>query len=251
MDLLKNLNLEWKATDPVIFSVILLATCAFIVFWFATHSENILRFLGKNCGEEALSFRHFLLSKFGGFIVLGIIPVCCMLLFFDDWKIADFGVVWNPSTAIQSMEWILILSVLVIPLVSFSARKPKNLRNYPQIRTRKWSRTIFIWNLIGWAFYLVGYELLFRGVLFFPLFKVFGIWPAIAINCALYAATHIPKGLDETIGALVLGFVLCVLTAATGTIWIALVVHIVMAWTNSLTALYYHPEINFEKWKKK
>ena len=32
-----------------------------------------------------------------------------------------------------------------------------------------------------------------------PLIDPLGMWPAIAINIALYSATHIPKGLDETI----------------------------------------------------
>ena len=44
------------------------------------------------------------------------------------------------------------------------------------------------------------------------------MWPAIAINIALYSATHILKGLDETIGAIPLGFVLCLLTISSGTI---------------------------------
>ena len=67
-------------------------------------------------------------------------------------------------------------------------------------------------NLLGWAIYLFGYEFLFRGILLFPLAETVGVWPAIAVNIALYSATHIPKGLDETLGAIPLGLVLCWLT---------------------------------------
>ena len=74
-----------------------------------------------------------------------------------------------------------------------------------------------------------------------------GMWIAIAINTAMYSATHIPKGLDETIGAIPLGIVLCLLTIASGTIWIAFLVHVAMAWTNSLTAFKFHPEIGYKK----
>jgi membrane protease YdiL (CAAX protease family) len=63
----------------------------------------------------------------------------------------------------------------------------------------------------------------------------------------LYAATHIPKGLDETIGAILLGLVLCLLTLASGTIWIAFFVHLSMALTNCFTALKFHPEIHYAK----
>ena len=97
--------------------------------------------------------------------------------------------------------------------------------------------------------YLFGYEILFRGFLLFPLAEHLGVWTAIAINISLYSATHIPKGLEETIGALPLGLVLCILTLASGTIWIAFVVHVAMAWTNSFTALKFHPDIHYKRGK--
>jgi membrane protease YdiL (CAAX protease family) len=142
------------------------------------------------------------------------------------------------------------LSVILIPLAAFSAKKPKNLVNYPQIRAKTWNNKTFRLNLFGWAIYLFGYELLFRGILLFPLVEAYGVWLAIAVNVALYSATHIPKGLDETIGAAPLGFLLCLLTLMAGNIWIAFLVHVAMAWTNSLTALKHHPEIHYSKWQK-
>lgn len=143
------------------------------------------------------------------------------------------------------------LSALVVPLAAFSAKKPKNLSNYPQIRAKIWDVKTFRLNLLGWAIYLFGYELLFRGVLLFPLVEAYGVWLAIAVNVALYSATHIPKGLDETIGAAILGFILCLFTLMAGNIWIAFIVHVAMAWTNSLTALKHHPEIYYIQWQKK
>ena len=112
---------------------------------------------------------------------------------------------------------------------------------------KTWTKkTIFI-NALGWFLYLFGYEFLFRGVLLIPLIDPLGMWPAIAINIALYSATHIPKGLDETIGAIPLGFVLCLLTISSGTIWIAFIVHVVMAWTNTFTALKFNPEMQYQR----
>ena len=81
----------------------------------------------------------------------------------------------------------------------------------------------------------------------FPLIEPLGVWPAIAVNIALYSATHIPKGLDETIGAIPLGLVLCLLTLSSGTIWIAFFVHVAMAWTNTFTALRFNPDTNYIK----
>ena len=116
--------------------------------------------------------------------------------------------------------------------VGFECEKEVPFRTYLKIK-----------NALGWAAYLFGYEILFRGILLFPLVAEFGVWPAIAVNIALYSSTHIPKGLDETIGAIPLGIVLCVLTLLTGTIWIAFFVHLAMALTNSFTALKHHPEM--------
>ena len=113
----------------------------------------------------------------------------------------EMNLEWTPA----NMQIVVpILCALVIPVACISAKKTKNLVNYPQIRAKTWTRSIYYMNLIGWAF---------------------------------YSATHIPKGLDETIGAIPLGAVLCLLTYASGTIWIAVIVHIAMAWANCLTAL--------------
>ncbi|MBK7817530.1 MAG: CPBP family intramembrane metalloprotease [Sphingobacteriaceae bacterium] len=125
-------------------------------------------------------------------------------------------------------------------------KKEANLVNYPQIRAKIWTRKTVIIAALGWALYLFGYEFLFRGILLFPLVETLGVWPAIAINIALYSATHIPKGLHETIGAAPLGLVLCILTLLSGTIWIAFLVHVVMAWTNCFTALKFHPDMRFK-----
>jgi membrane protease YdiL (CAAX protease family) len=169
------------------------------------------------------------------------------LFFLPDYSLADYGLTILPKTSFFSVIWTLGLSALVIPLAYISAKKPKNLVNYPQIRAKVWTnKTVFI-NALGWFIYLFGYEFLFRGTLLFPLVDTLGVWPAIAINIALYSATHIPKGLDETIGAIPLGLVLCLLTLQSGTIWIAFLVHVAMAWTNSFTALKFHPDIHYKQ----
>ena len=237
--------------DQTVLFTVLLATLAFIAFWFITQSEKLKLKLWHKQSVDEQSINHFLFSKVSGFFILGVFPGISMLLFLNNWNLRLIGLYVNYDTITLSLLWTFLLICLVVPLVHFSAKQPKNLINYPQIRAKLWTRKTFILNLTGWAIYLFGYELLFRGILFFPLIDTLGIWPTIAINLALYSTTHIPKGLDETIGALILGLVLCILTLVTGTIWIAFFVHVAMAWTNSLTSLKYHPEIHYSKWKKK
>lgn len=236
---------SWKENDLKTMLPILSALVFFVIYWFVAQSGVIkAKFYAKN-DEDTASVKHIFFTKYFGFLAMGVAPTVVCLLFIPDVSLADYGLTFIPSTTLFTVVWTVGLCALVIPLAAFSAKKPKNLVNYPQIRAKKWDNSIYIKNLLGWALYLFGYEFLFRGVLLIPLVDTLGVWPAIAINIALYSATHIPKGLDETIGAIPLGLVLCLLTLASGTIWIAFIVHVAMAWTNSLTALKHHPEIHY------
>ena len=242
-----DFDTTWKATDTRVFVPIVSALVFFVLYWFTAQSQKIKSSFYKNKNEDEASVSHIFFTKYFGFIAMGVLPTVVCLIFIPELTLADYGLTIIPETTIFSLVWILGLCVLVVPLAFFSAKNPKNLVNYPQIRAKSWTKSTLFKSLLGWALYLFGYEFLFRGVLFVPLVEPLGIWAAIAISIALYSATHIPKGLDETIGAIPLGLVLCLLTAASGTIWIAFIVHVAMAWTNNLTALKYHPEIHLIK----
>ena len=246
---MNNFKIDWTWTDlDLRISLPLLLTLAFFsIYWFTSKSEKIKKRFYDKYDHDQASFKHIFFTKYFGFISMGILPTIFCLVFLPELTLADLGLTFIYKTAQFSIFWILGLSILIIPLVYFSAKKPKNLLNYPQIRAKVWTKKMIFINALGWFLYLFGYEFLFRGVLLIPLIEPLGMWPAIAINIALYSATHIPKGLDETIGAIPLGFVLCLLTISSGTIWIAFIVHVVMAWTNTFTALKFHPEMNLKK----
>ncbi len=245
-----DVDLSWKANDMKSFLPVILSLVFFVIYWFTAQSEKIkARFYAKYNYDTA-SIKHIFFTKYFGFISMGVFPVIISLIILEGSTLADYGLTIIPETTFYTLVWTLGLTALVVPLAYISAKKPKNLVNYPQIRAKEWTKqTVFI-NALGWALYLFGYEMLFRGTLLFPLVDVIGVWPAIAINIALYSATHIPKGLDETIGAIPLGLVLCILTLQSGTIWIAFLVHVALAWTNSFTALKYHPDIHYIGSKK-
>lgn len=242
-----DFDYSWNAETTRVFVPIVSALVFFVIYWFTAQSPKIKqRFYDKYEFDEA-STKHFFFTKYFGFISMGIAPTIVCLVLIPDISLADYGLTFIPETTFFTVVWTVSLSAVIIPLAAFSAKKPKNLVNYPQIRAKNWTRKTYILNLLGWALYLFGYEFLFRGILFIPLIEPMGLWGAIAVNIALYSATHIPKGLDETIGAIPLGLGLCFLTVASGTIWIAFLVHVAMAWTNSLTALKHHPEIHYRK----
>jgi len=231
-------------------SPIYLALVGFVVFWFISKSERIKMKYFNKYDQDTAWLKFIFMTKWVGFFSMGLLPLLFLLITVPHRAIGYYGLNFRTDTLLFNLLMILLLGSILIPLANFSAKKPKNLVNYPQIRAKRWDTKTFRLNLIGWAVYLFGYELLFRGLLLFPLVEAYGLWLAIAINVALYSATHIPKGIEETLGAAPLGFLLCLLTLMAGNIWIAFVVHVIMAWTNSLTALKYHPEIHYEKWGK-
>lgn len=242
-----DINLEISKADLKVAVPVFLALVSFIIFWFTYKSEKIKNAYVQKYGEEKASEKFIIFTKWLGGIVMGVLPLIGCLIVIPEWGLAEYGLTFRSDTLLAQLVWTLGISALVIPLASISARKPKNLVNYPQIRMKEWDRSLIIRNALAWAVYLLGYEFLFRGVLLFPLVDSIGLWPAIAVNIALYSGTHIPKGLDETIGAIPLSIVLCILTMQTGTIWIAFFVHLAMAWTNSFTALKHHPEMKVIK----
>lgn len=219
----------------------------FIIFWFIKESEGLKKRYLSKYGDDKGSARFIMMTKYLGGFTMGVLPFIWYRITFSDTSLSDLGLGLSEGTLLSVILFTVGLCIIIIPLAAISARKPQNLVNYPQIRAREWDLKLILGNLLAWAAYLLGYEFLFRGVLLFPLVETIGLWPAIAVNIGLYSATHIPKGLSETIGAIPLSVVLCLLSVYTGSIWIAFFVHVAMAWTNSLTALKHHPEMKIVK----
>ena len=244
---LYTIDWTWTALDFKICLPILLTLVFFSIYWFTSKSKKIRKRFYNKYDHDQASLKHIFFTKYFGFFSMGVFPTIICFFYLPDLTLADLGLTLIYETSLFSLLWILGLSILIVPLVYFSAKNPKNLINYPQIRAKVWTKKMIFINALGWFLYLFGYEFLFRGVLLIPLIEPLGMWPAIAINIALYSATHIPKGLDETFGAIPLGFVLCLLTLSSGTIWIAFIVHLVIGWTNSFTALKFHPDMQLQK----
>ncbi len=239
-------DLSWKDGDLTVFLPVVLAAVSFAVYWFTAKSEVLKQWFYSRYASDQASINHIAFNRIAGFVVMGLVPAIIALVCMRGYSLASFGLTYRADTALFSLAWTLGLTGLVVPVAFFSAQKPKNLANYPQIRALVWTRRTMLINALTWALYLLGYEFLFRGLLLFPLAGQIGVWPAIAVNMALYSATHVPKGLEETVGALPLGLVLCLLTLASGTLWIAFLVHVAMALTNSFTALKYNPEMTIK-----
>lgn len=241
-----NVDLNFYHQDLHVFIPVVGALVSFSIFWFLWQSDRLKNRLIRIYGSDLGSARLIIITKIVGGIIMFLLPALTYLAVFPETTLAEFGWVLPGKTRLATFMWILVLGSLSILIIGRNARSSENLRFYPQIRARQWTRSMLYWNLAGWTVYLIGYEALFRGVLLFPLVKHLGFWTAIAINIGLYAGTHIPKGLKETVSSIPLGIIFCILTVKVGNIWIAVSVHVAMAWTNELISFKYHPDMVLE-----
>ena len=219
------------------------ALVGFLLFWFTFHSEALRRVFHARMEHDQACLWHIFTAKAWGFVTMGVVPAVVLHQAIG-WGPEALGLAWPAAQNALIWKWTLGLGAVVIGVAALGARKfdPQ----YPQVQAREWTGSMMAVNWLGWALYLAGYEFLFRGVLLFPLVDVLGAWPAVAINTVLYSATHVPKGRDEAIGAIPLGFLLCWVTLQTESLWPAILVHIFMAWTNTTARFLRHPEM---KWK--
>ena len=122
-----DIDLSWKAGDLVSFLPIILALVFFIIYWFTAASPRVKKYFYDKYEFDEASYRHIFFTKLFGFVSMGVLPVSVCLIFLNGFSLSDYGLVYIEQTTLYSIIWTLGLSVLVIPLVHFSARKPKNL----------------------------------------------------------------------------------------------------------------------------
>ena len=201
------------------------------------------RFLQAICSSETAARRSVYLQRIMGMFFYGIVPLVMVLILLQG-NLRDYGTVLTDP--LETLLWGILFAAIIIPLTLYNAKSPSNLAAYPQIRSKKWTLSTLLSSGLTWVGYLLCYEFLFRGFLLFACQREFGTIPAIVINMLIYSMAHIPKGKLETVGAIPLGFVLCVLTIVTESIWFAFLAHVIMALTNEWISLYHNKDIKLE-----
>lgn len=243
-------DFSWKTTDMAPFVAILVPSLFFSIYWFLFVSQKIREKFSVRYPGNAGKIAYFIFIKYAGLLLLGILPFMLFSRLLPQYSISDYGLSLSKGTNLLSLLWIAALGIPSVVVNWFASRREESFPMYPQLRIQTWNMRMIMVYATSWAAYLFGYELLFRGLLFIPLVDTLGVWPAVAVNVSLYGVTHIPKGVHETIGAFVLGFVLCLITLQTGTLWVAFIVHVILALSNSFIALAFHPEMKIVKMKR-
>jgi membrane protease YdiL (CAAX protease family) len=184
----------------------------------------------------------YLIRKCTGFILLGIMPAFLAWMYFDI-RIQHLRLFFGYSGYLGM--WLVIVTILLIFLNSFSSKSPDLRAVYPEMRIRQWNIGSIAIAGGGWILYLTGYEYLFRGILLFNCIAAFGIWPAISINLALYTTLHLVKGLKEAMAAIPFGAFLCYITIESNSVLPAILIHSVQAISAEIFCIYRNKEMSF------
>jgi len=216
-------------------------------YYYLSHSSQSKSWFEKRFKGDQFWMRWISFQKTIGFVFMGLIPITLYISLFDG-NIADFGL--SPLNLFHHWYWLAGLAVILLLVNSYSAKKSDLQQQYPQMRLQHWTGKRFLISSLGWTLYLLAYEYLFRGLLLFSSYEAFGIWPAIAINVAIYSAVHMPKGAGETIGAIPFGILSCLITLETGTILIPVFAHVVLAVSMEFFTIKFNPEMYFAKIKR-
>ena len=165
------------------------------------------------------------------------VPVCAHAIFIGD--VESIGA--TISTAGKTIFFAALFSSIAIGMNTCIAGREENIKYYPQLRHAEWTFGIFSSNALSWIIYLLAYEMFFRGYLQFISIDLFGFWFAIIINTLIYAATHLPKSIKETLLSLPFGVLLFLITWYTQNFWSAVCIHICLALSNDYFAIRANP----------
>ncbi len=239
-----SFNLPSDDLGPVL--AIGLTTVCFLITWFVGFSPKLKASLIAQFGEEKGKARQIVFHKLLGVLFLGIVPTIAFFILVPN-AFNYLGLGFQNTSL--SLLYIGGLMCLLSPLMIHSSKQKEGQAMYPPLRLQIWTPKYLVFDALVWALYLFAYEILFRGLLLFSCVEAWGVYPAIVINIALYACTHIPKGGQESFGAIPLGILFCLMTLHTGTIWAAFVIHFLMAFVNDLLHIYQNDEMGFA-WQK-
>jgi membrane protease YdiL (CAAX protease family) len=127
--------------------------------------------------------------------------------------------------------------LVVIPLVYLVSRSPSFLRVYPFYNqaANSWTE-LLVWES-AYAMQFIALEFFFRGFVLFSFARYIGAY-AIFLMSVPYTMIHFQKPLPETLGAIIAGVALGTLALRTRSIFGGVVIHVAVAWSMDITALW-------------
>ena len=163
-----------------------------------------------------------------------LIPVLIIVYIFKD-KLNEYG--WKITGISKHIPIYFALYLLCLPFIYIASLQDSFLNSYPFYRDSMHGG----WHF--WAYeavYMIQFacvEAFFRGFLLFVLFRKFGYY-AVLILLTPYCMIHFGKPFPEVIASILTGAILGFLALRTGSFYLGAVLHMGVAFTMDIAALY-------------
>ena len=163
-----------------------------------------------------------------------VVPALVVRLVLEE-RLAGYGL--SPRSALGHGGVYLALYLTVLPLVVLASFGAGFQRTYPfySLAARSAFDLVVFESL--YALQFLSLEFFFRGFLLHSLKRHLGAY-AIFVMTVPYAMIHFGKPFPETMGAVVAGLALGTLSLSTGSIWGGVLIHVAVALTMDLLALW-------------
>ncbi len=160
--------------------------------------------------------------------------ICCLLI-----RKRPAGYGWKLQGACQLWPVYASMFALLLPVIVIVAQTSMFRHTYPFYALREgesvWPRLI-VWELLyAWQFIVL--EFFFRGFMVHGLKRRFGFY-SIFVMMVPYCMIHFGKPLPEAAGSIVAGIALGLMSLRTRSIWLGAALHIAVAWSMDIAALY-------------
>lgn len=151
-------------------------------------------------------------------------------------RLADLGL--SRAGMTRHLRLYAALFALVLPLVVVASTTRAFQDTYPFYKqaARSWT-DLLAWEAMYGATFL-AVEFFFRGFMLFALRRAFGA-SAIFVMIIPYTMVHFTKPPAEVFGAIAAGVVLGALALRTRSIWCGVLIHVSVAWSMDLLALWH------------
>lgn len=211
----------------------------FLVYHFFTTSDFFRSYFSRLRDSNKGEVLRVLLMRASFVVLIGLVPLVVLL------SAGSLSLRWlrvAPLLSLRSLLWVVGIAGGMSLFALLVRNSPDAQRNYPIIRATRWTPATHAVNVVGWVFYLAAYEFAYRGYILFLTADALGVWPAIAVSVALYAALHIPRGAGEALGCIPMGVVFAVAALHSGTMWVPFLAHFISAVINDLLTFHSNPQ---------
>ena len=222
-------RLDWEVV-----AVMLTAALMMTVQYYALYRGSGISWLMQITGKSSQLWQRIFWAL-GQSAVYVVVPVLVIAVL-PNRRLSDYAVkLKNPLAC----WWAYALMYLgLLPAVVAASRLERFRETYPFYRMQLGES---LWpNLLAWeavyAFQFVALEFFFRGFLLHGVRRRFGAY-AILVMTVPYCMIHFGKPVQETVGAIVAGLLLGLMSLKTRSIWLGAALHIAVAWTMDALAV--------------